>query len=420
MPAIDLSNSTKPVPASTRTLFEVSYKEELEPAPQAPIPVKTITEYTEVRLKKCLYFADHTLRNKRRQITPRVFHCFTLYKATLRAMLEKEYTAERERLGLLCTLRLFENDIHAQSFLRPTVDTKVLLVQRLSQLRRYEIAARYGDYFPRICKDLKIDTEPEQTQHFKQSVGWERYWSHINKEIESESLLWERWLVRDPGVPNDHVRTTLAIYHAAHAMGIDYGRALQTISLYSDHDSLVHASVAKLVEDANWLAIQNDLARDIVDLPLVTPPQLRDNIPVIQMTMFAVLDTYFVRPEEYQDEPIFWGPKKKSLKEAKALKEQGKKKDLAHLKQEREEVEKHAIERLRKLVREAARPERATIHKRQNVAWVKLVNCRRKRWCEVIGKDECIDTNTPIGPEVWLNLALGDEPGEEEERGSYC
>lgn len=410
---MSLPNFTKRVLASTKPLLGDSYKEEVEPVPEVPIPAKRISEYTEARIKEGLYFVDHTLRNKRRQISPRALHCLTLYKNALKAILEKEYTDENERRELLCTIRLFENDIKANGFLHSTEDTNVLLIQRLSQLRRYGFAARYGDYFAGVCRDLKMQTELEQTQHFRRLVGWERYWSHINKEIESERRLWERYRRLDPEVEYDQVKTTWAILNVAQTMGIDFDRALRAVSQYSDHNSLIHASVTQLIEDGKWEALRDGLARDLVDLPLVTPPHLRGNIPVIQATIHAVLDQYFERHEIHQDEPVFWTPKLKVYEEAQARKEQGREKALADIEQERETIEKAAIERVKKLVREAERPERKSTYRRQKVAWLKLVKLSPTKWCEV-GKNDYMNIAAPIGPEVWWNLALEEEAGEEE------
>ncbi|KAF4509816.1 hypothetical protein G6O67_003953 [Ophiocordyceps sinensis] len=72
-------------------------------------------------------------------------------KATVKAALEKEHDDNNEKNELLSSVLLFERDIYTRAFLRRPVDIGNLqLIERLSQLRRFEFAARYGDYLAHL------------------------------------------------------------------------------------------------------------------------------------------------------------------------------------------------------------------------------------------------------------------------------
>ncbi|KAK3362555.1 hypothetical protein B0T25DRAFT_8603 [Lasiosphaeria hispida] len=132
--------------ASTKSLLGSSYKDEVIDNPTVPKPAVNISAYTDARWMEGLQFADHSLRNKKRKVSPIAQHCLTLYKATLKAVLEKEYDDEDEKSDLLSSVLPYERDIYTNKFLRRPDDSGALnLVERLAQLRRFELQLRISD-----------------------------------------------------------------------------------------------------------------------------------------------------------------------------------------------------------------------------------------------------------------------------------
>lgn len=323
---MSLSKFIKRARASTKSLLGDSYEEDVIDNPPIPEPPRDISAYSEERLKMGLRFADHSLRNKKRKVSPIAHHCLTLYKATLKAVLEKEYDDNDEKKELLSSVLLFERDIYTRDFLRRPVDTGDLnLVERLSQLRHFEFAARYGDYLARVCDQLKITARMEETKCFEQLNVWDRYWTDINSDINKEHTSWRKWEARDPAVTDADVKTTLAAFNACNAMGLNFDRVLRSIAMYADRSSLVHASIQRLVEQGQWHVLKDTLAQDLVDIPVVTPGHLRGNIPLLQETVQSVIDTYFDRRDGHRDDPVFWTPKEEAYdRAAKMAKEKEK------------------------------------------------------------------------------------------------
>lgn len=420
--------------ASTKSVLGADYQEEIIDKPTVPEPPPSISVYTEERLKEGLTFADHTLRNRKRIVSPITNHCLTLYKATVKAILLEEYADEDERKELLSNVLLCERDIYTRRFLRGPLDESELnLVHKLSRLRRFEFAARYGDYLSAVCDRLKVTARIEKTQYFEQLNGWERYWTDINSDINREASTWERWKVRDPTVLGEMVKTTLAVFNACNVMGLNFNRILQTIAMCADRNSLVHASVLRLVEQRKWHTLCQTLARDLIDLPVVTPNHLRGNIPIMQETIEAVIDTYFDRRGASPNDPEAWVVKPEAFERtAKYITEKTSKQEA--ILAERKRIEDQAAKKCAKLMAESSmvhhaaatlgqnaptgelprpkrplsdseRNKRTAIYKKRKQAWDKLVRlqkqCHKNLLCY---QDEYGNTEPPIDPEVWLDL----------------
>lgn len=135
----------------------------------------------------------------------------------------EEYNDDDQRDELLAIVFLYEKDIYSKRVLRlPGDEAEAGLMDRLSQLRRYEFAARYGDYMSTVCDNLATKARVEKTQHFEQLQDWNRFWTDINADINKEAGNWERWVVRDPTLTDDELKTRLAIYHACNNMALSF------------------------------------------------------------------------------------------------------------------------------------------------------------------------------------------------------
>ncbi|EQL00037.1 hypothetical protein OCS_04251 [Ophiocordyceps sinensis CO18] len=293
-----------------QTARECAFETELPYGLGSTDPPNDISAHSEERLKVGLRFADHSLRNKERKVSPIAYHCLTLYKATVKAALEKEHDDNNEKNELLSSVLLFERDIYTRAFLRRPVDIGNLqLIERLSQLRRFEFAARYGDYLAHEA--------------------------------------------RDPAITEADIMTIWAALNACNSMGLNFDRVRQTIAIYADRNSLVHASIQRLVEQGQWHILKDTLAQDLVDIPIVTPSHLRGNIPLLQEIVQAVIDTYFDRRGGHHNDPNFWTPKEEAYDRSAKMAERKDKKMEAVL-AKRKLVEKLAAKRCAKLIAESS------------------------------------------------------------------
>ncbi|KEZ39581.1 hypothetical protein SAPIO_CDS9487 [Scedosporium apiospermum] len=241
---MSLSKFIKKTRPSTKSILGQDYPEEVIDNPPVPTPQRDIEGYTDGRLRRGLVFADTTLRNKRRKVSPLTEHCLLMYTATIKAVLEEDFDDNDERNMLLSTVLMCERDIYTKNFLRgPDGEEQASLIERLAELRRYEFAARYGDYMSHVCQKLKTTAKVYKTEYYESLHGWDRYWTDINHSINIEQTNWTRRTLRDPTVTDDDVKTTLTIYNACEHMAIDFDKILQVIAMYTDRNSLVHASI---------------------------------------------------------------------------------------------------------------------------------------------------------------------------------
>lgn len=308
---MSLNKTVKRARASTRVLLGDDYEEDMTATPSLPEPPRDLSRYTTQRLKEGLRFADCRLRNKERKVTPLTEHCLGLYKLALKNLLEEEYADEEQRIAQLRMVNLYERDIYTRAFLRHSSDKQEQeFVEKLQQLRSYEFSARYGDYSAEICQRLKRETSLKKLEYYEQLQGWNRYWTDINADINREESKWRRYQVRDETVKPQDVKTTLAVKNGCDAIPFNFESTLKTIAMYADRNSLVHQSIPRIVENGDWPKLRELLSKDLREIPLIVPRHLQTNIPVIQETIQAVIDTYFVRDAEYPDDESYWIPKK--------------------------------------------------------------------------------------------------------------
>ncbi|KAF7563899.1 hypothetical protein G7046_g227 [Stylonectria norvegica] len=415
--------------ASTKSLLGTDYQDIPNDPPSFTGPPKSIKEYDDTRLKNSLGFVDQTLRNTRRKVSPIVNHLLTIYKLSVKDALETDDEQERELL--LKSILGYERTISANILLRqlPNDNVSTDMVEKLSQLRRFEFAARYGDYMAYVCDNLKIQAKAEKTEHFEQLSGWKRRWTAIDEDIKRERRQWVKW-GHEFGVEDDEVKTTLAVFSACNYMSLNFEKTIQTISLYAQRNELVHASIMTRVEQGLWHKLAETLALDMRDLPVVVPNDLVHAIPILQDIIQTMIDEYFTikaGPLEYQA----WRPKDSAYAKATELQasrtqhqdaaiKERKKIEMLAAARVKERVDKHSMVHLTAAVagipgpsgRLPKRPastedakERREKFQRRAKAWDMIVGIQKQglkaldEYTEGFG-----DLEAPVDPSFWDEL----------------
>ncbi|KAL2874762.1 hypothetical protein SGCOL_010015 [Colletotrichum sp. CLE4] len=203
--------------------------------PVVPEPPHLLSAYNDQRLRQGLSFADQTLRQTQRKVSPITGHCLNIYKTTLKAVLEQDYDGEEEKEKLLAQVQTYEHNIYTRRLLKGPRDTaQATLVGRLTELRQYEFAARYGEYQAILCKKLKMHAQTFRTKNFEQLQGWNRYWTEIQEDLKAEKHLYEKFSLGDKKVDEDDVATTLAVYAACKNGGFCFATMLGSIEISSN------------------------------------------------------------------------------------------------------------------------------------------------------------------------------------------
>ncbi|KAK1486051.1 hypothetical protein CCUS01_15248 [Colletotrichum cuscutae] len=220
--------------SSTKVLLGDAYVEN---------PPPTLSAYDDKRLRHGLSFADQTLRQTQRKI----------YKTTLKAVLEQDYDGEKAKEKLFAQVQTYEQLIFTRRFLRgPRDAAQASLVERLTELRQYEFAARYGDYQARLCKKLKLHAQTFQTKNYEKLQGWDRYWTQIQEELQAEKPLYKRYRLGDNKVIEDDVATTLAVYEACKKM-------------YANRNDILHAPIQEIASQGRPARCTRGVLQEIID-----------------------------------------------------------------------------------------------------------------------------------------------------------
>ncbi|KAH8171367.1 hypothetical protein LIA77_08134 [Sarocladium implicatum] len=328
------------------------------------------------------------------------------------------------------------------------------LMARLAELRRYEFAARYGNYFAHVCKQVKRTARLEQTSYFSQITGWNQLWTDITEAINQEEDKWMQYRFHDRTVTREQVKTTLAVYEASVAIGLDFKDIKACIALYPDRNSLFHTSIDNLIRMGEFGEMKRILARDLQDLPLVTPKHLAEQIPLVQQVIESIIDQYFTRDPNRPNDSFWWNPKVETLLPEPRMQQHPNQQTQviseAHLSAMREAIQDRAAKRY-ETVHQASmahlapashlppkspsptRPrssddpatgppaKKATLIDEQKAAWNHLVNLQlqvNKKLHEY--RDQYRTIEAPIDPLLWFDTTESepDQPEDDQEAGS--
>lgn len=88
-----------------------SYVDDVIDAPEPLRAQNGVSGYTKERLKRALNFADWTLRNTKRKVSPITSHILSMYKCALKDVLDVLYNNETEKKTILVDIVAWERGI---------------------------------------------------------------------------------------------------------------------------------------------------------------------------------------------------------------------------------------------------------------------------------------------------------------------
>lgn len=178
---------------TTRELLGDVYQETVEgPLPPAPHPSRNSIDYDKTRVIGSLRFADETIRNPIRNLSPIGIQAVRLYKEACAKYLSLRETddinkkqVEKAKKEYITTMRIMEQAFQSNLCLETTNTRDAQELQNeLVSLLRTQFYARYGEYFAELCKEMRREAE------MKKVAGWEKlqksYWTEIPETIEEE------------------------------------------------------------------------------------------------------------------------------------------------------------------------------------------------------------------------------------------
>jgi hypothetical protein len=322
-PAIKLRKRT-----TTKVLLGKDFKETVTEILEPPKPQKDCGEYDEKRLRVGLKYADWTLRNSTRKVSPIGQRGLMIYKEACARLLDLdngetrddddgENTVQEVRDEYLSTVRMYERSIQYTACLRITrTEDAQALQDELVKLQRLAFYARYGDILAMACRQLKSEAEAKKVE------GWQTlsktYWTDVNKTLIKEKSLWKKVMKGEP--LHAECPTHMAISQACMTVGFSDENMYAIIDHYATRNELLHSDMIPFIKAGKYHTLQKRLHDDFCDIPLVVAPVEGVQSELMITLLNTMIDHWFDRDTDDLYNYEAWVPSAEILKLRKELK----------------------------------------------------------------------------------------------------
>lgn len=189
-----------------------------------------------------------------------------------------------------------------------------LYIDRLTQFRRYELPATYGEYAEMFCHEMSIPLQdaPECRTHcFEAIPGWGNFWFKVLTEMQAiktgDPIRWSQFangelagfseqelLTADGG---ETLTPGVGIFKAATMLA---GNTREALEITERMVTAYHAlggdqHILWMVEHDEFGKLRNMLRGDMQSLPFWMGPGHKGGIPALREIIEAVVDRYFYR-----------------------------------------------------------------------------------------------------------------------------
>ncbi|EPE30002.1 hypothetical protein GLAREA_01162 [Glarea lozoyensis ATCC 20868] len=297
-----------------RVYLGEDYEEIITTILPPPEPPRDIKAYTSERVKTSLRYADATLRNMKRKISPAGETALKLYESTCIELLELLDDEE----GMLCEdiqgkaacqleyqtlLSEMENSFQYNLCMRLThSESAAELQQEILNLQRNSFYARYGDYFAELCSALKVTAERSKLP------GWQKlsktYWTEICERVKKETEIYERFQKGEEGL-HGQMPTIYAIHSACLHLGLNPDETMHIINQYGIRNNLCHANLLPLIKHMSFKSLGERLWKDRCDIPLIFS-ESDSGRRVLEKLLDSIIDLWFTKDEIDPTNPEGW------------------------------------------------------------------------------------------------------------------
>ncbi|KAI9768931.1 MAG: hypothetical protein M1840_004527 [Geoglossum simile] len=298
--------------AKTRTLLGDEYREVVTEILKPPRPPPNGSGYDEKHLREGLKYADSTLRNTLRKLSPIGTRALALYKEACAQLLDLEegevYNKEEKvvqsvKEEWIATVRMHEQSIRFIACLHATrtLDAQMLQDELLS-LQKTAFYVRYGDILAEACRRLKNEAEARKVE------GWEslrgEYWTDIEGKLRFEKPIYQRVLQGED--LHERIPTHMAVSQACVTVGFNLRDMLSIIHHYAARNGLLHANLIPLIKKGHYSDLKKRLHDDYCDVPLVisTAEGLQSNL--LLKLLESMIELWFNRDPEDPDNYQMW------------------------------------------------------------------------------------------------------------------
>ncbi|KAM7210628.1 hypothetical protein V8F06_013985 [Rhypophila decipiens] len=288
--------------------------------------------------RECLQYVDAVLRGHKTDTTWRfalfVVNMLAVWKNLLNLALD--VAAGRKELSQLTLreLRTMLTQLHGNYSMRRLQFTHPLVMTRVCQLRRHQLARRYVDIAKVVCKLMHIDVGREapecEPSYFTNIKMWEATWKRLYKEVKGQPLdpAEEKkntdqddidritWRSNYTVMELDVVEQAINDLHPTENWREAPAEPLPTpITMGTCLEP-----VLELVVNQHWYLLRDWLDRDGRDLPFYFDhTSSKGCIPALWQIIEAVVDTYFTRDDKSPERHDLWEPKQKATSRVESL-----------------------------------------------------------------------------------------------------
>ncbi|KAI9765029.1 MAG: hypothetical protein M1840_007854 [Geoglossum simile] len=279
----------------TETLLGPLYVERPTDTPTVPLPVALLatSDYTPDRIRAGLSWVDQRLRSTTRKPSPLSAKALLIYRDTCTDALNT--TDKKELYSLVSNINSFERVIGGRYWLGGVLNYEAQSIQDLILTsKKLEFNARYGDYVGRLCSNLGIETSKLKTEGY-QLISEEEKWMEIGRIIKLKHFALQGYTGSPTAMDRLSTRTTDAFFIGCANLGLNPQLALWAVRQYAEQNDMMHASLDNDIKDQHYAKVASRLARDLVELPIIVPPEeseMESNIrTIIEALIWEWFDT---------------------------------------------------------------------------------------------------------------------------------
>jgi hypothetical protein len=298
--------------AKTKTLLGDEYQEVVTELLEPPKPLQDVSGYGEKRLRMGLRYADCTLRNVERKLSPIGMRALMLYKDACARLLdmeegeeydEDEKIVEKIKREYTATIRAYEQSVQYTACLNITRTMDAQKLQdEIVRLQRTALYARYGDVLAVACRQLRNEAEAKKVE------GWELlqkdYWTDIDARLGKEKEAYVKVLKGQ--MFHDQCPTHIAVHHGCTGVGLNMNDMLSVIHIYATRSELLHANLMPLIKKGLYNDLAKRLHDDFCDIPLVIEVSEHMQADLMSNLLNTIIDLWFNRDPDEPDNYQMW------------------------------------------------------------------------------------------------------------------
>lgn len=265
-----------------------------------------------------LTYADQTLQNHSRQLSPIGIRALILYRDACARSLElgdrdvfdqDEKMVQTLRDQSISFIKAYEDGITFTMSLQTIRSTDAQILQdEILKLQRATFYARYGEIFVSMCRRFGKMSEARKFGSWKASGNG--YWVDVNCKLQDKNEKAAYALVQKGGGAFGECPTHKAILMCCNRLGLETEEILAMIQHYAILDELPDANLFPLIKPERYQDLKRRLRDDICNIPLIFPTEEVFQTSLMTIILEGMIDLWFCRDPYQPDDMEEWIPSK--------------------------------------------------------------------------------------------------------------